>query len=335
MNLFCTYCDQGYAARLLCLHQSLKEQGEPFRLLVLCFDSAMEKVIAAVGDHSLVAVPLDEVLAADPAYAGVRTQRSRVEFYFTATPVLVRHCLAREPAAAVMTYLDADLFFFGPASAVLAEQGDASVGIVPHRFTSRSRRSQRHGTYNVAWVSFRRDADGLACLEWWRARCLEWCFDRVEDGKFADQGYLDAFPVKFRGVKSLEHPGINTAPWNVEPDHLACVDGKPWMNGKPVLFYHYQGIREVSAGWFDPGVRSYHLPLTRGLREWIYLPYLRRLAATQAQLRRFGILPMIGYQRIPTGYSLSAIWERFRTRSFWITYRRLLRKLLHSPEPRA
>ncbi len=333
MNHFCTYCDQGYAARMLCLHQSLKEQGEPFRLLVLCFDAATEAVVAAVGESSLVAVPLAEVLAADPAYAATRASRSRVEFYFTATPVLVRHCFAREPAAKLMTYLDADLFFFGPASAVLAEQGNASVGIVPHRFTARSRRSRHHGTYNVGWVSFRRDPNGMACLDWWRERCLEWCYDRVENGRFADQGYLDEFPVKFSGVRVLEHPGINTAPWNVEPDQFACVGDKPRAYGQPVLFYHYQGIREVTPGWFDPGVRAYHLPLTSAMRECLYLPYLHRLAVMQAQLRRHGITPAIGYTRLPTGYGLSAMWERFKTRSIWITYRRWRGKLLYCPEP--
>lgn len=333
MNHFCTYCDQGYAARMLCLYASLKEQGEPFRLWVLCFDAKTEEVAAAVGDESLVALSLAEVLQADPEYAATRAGRSRVEFYFTSTPVLLRHCLKRVPEAAVMTYLDADLYFFGPASAVLAEQGDASVGIVPHRFTPRSRRSQRHGTYNVGWVSFRRDANGMACLEWWRERCLEWCYDRVENGRFADQGYLDEFPVRFRGVRALEHPGINAAPWNVEPSQLACVEGRPWLQGQPVLFYHYQGIREVSPGWFDPGLRSYHVPLTRDFREWIYLPYLRRLAATQARVRRHGVTPVIGYPRLPPGYSPSAIWERFRAKPIWITYRRLRGMLMHCPEP--
>jgi hypothetical protein len=318
---------------MLCLHASLKEQGEQFRLWVLCFDAKTEEVIAALGDESLVALPLAEVLAADPAYAATRAQRSRVEFYFTSTPVLIRHCLAREPGAAMMTYLDSDLFFFAPASAVLAEQGDASVGIVPHRFTWRSRRSQRHGTYNVGWVSFRRDANGMACLEWWRERCLEWCHDVVDNGRFADQGYLDEFPARFQGVRSLDHPGINTAPWNVEPTRLTCADGKPRLHGRMVLFYHYQGIREVEPGWFDPGLRNYHLPLTRDLRDWLYLPYLRRLTEKQAQLRRRGITPVIGYPRLPPDYSLSAIWERFRTRPIWTTYRRLRGKLVHCPEP--
>jgi len=333
MNYFCTYCDQGYAARMLCLHDSLRELGEPFRLFVLCFDAATADVVAGEAAPSLIAIPLDELLAADPAYAAVRPTRSVIEFYFTATPVFVRFCLNREPQAQLMTYLDADLFFFGPASAVLAEQGAASVGIVPHRFAPWSRRSLRNGIYNVGWVSFRRDAHGLACVDWWRERCLEWCYDRVENGRFADQGYLNEFPQRFAQVRAMEHPGINAAPWNVDPARLTCVEGQPWVEGRPVLFYHYQGVREVAPGWFDPGVRSYHVAFTPEMRDYLYAPYLRRLAARQAKLRRNGILPSIGYKRLPSGYQLSAIWERFRARSFWITYRRWRGKLVHCPEP--
>src|SRR5690348_7879333 len=133
VNHFCTYCDQRYAARLICLHDSLLGHGEPFRLHVLCFDRKIEAAISAMGMTSLVGISLDEVLRADPDYAAVRTQRTAVEFYFTSTPVIVRHCLNREPTATMMTYLDADLFFFGSPSAVFREQGEASVGIVPHR----------------------------------------------------------------------------------------------------------------------------------------------------------------------------------------------------------
>jgi hypothetical protein len=335
MNRFCTYCDRGYAARLRCLHASLRAQGEPFRLFVLCFDADTEAVVATTRDPSLVAVPLAGLLAADPAYAAVRAQRSRVEFYFTSTPVLVRHCLQHDAAADGMTYLDADLFFFGPASAVFAEQGDASVGIVPHRFPPRLADRANHGTYNVGWVSFRRDADGQACLAWWRERCLEWCHDRLEaGGRFADQGYLDEFPRRFRGVRALEHPGINAAPWNVDSAALGNAGGKPTLHGKPVVFYHYQGIREVAPGWFDPGLGTYQVPLTPALRDGIYLPYLRRLTAMQARLRReHGIEPQRGYQRVPTGGGWSARWERFRAGGAMAFYRRLRGRLVHCPEP--
>ena len=327
---FCTYCDQGYAARMLCLHASLARQGEPFRLHVLCFDAETEAVVAGVAADSLVAVPLAEVLEADPAYAAVRPSRSRVEFFFTATPVLVRHCLLRRaPEAGHMIYLDADLFFFRPASAVLAEQGDASVGIVPHRYAKDAERLLQYGRFNVGWVWFRRDADGLACLEWWRERCLEWCHDHVEGSRFADQRYLDEFPARFRGVRELGHPGVNLAPWNVEGATIARGKDGPEVNGRHVLFFHYQGIREVEPGRFDTGLRAYRAPLTRGLREAIYVPYLRELTKAQARLRaRHGIVPALGYKRLPTGGSLRDRWERFKARWVWVPYRRLRGELI-------
>lgn len=330
---FCTYCDQGYAARMRCLHASLAAQGEPFRLFVLCFDAETEAVVRAEEAASLVAVPLAEVLTADPAYAAVRPLRSRVEFFFTATPVLVRHCLRRVPEAEHMIYLDADLYFFRPASAVLAEQGSASVGIVPHRHARRAEELAQFGKFNVGWVSFRRDADGLACLEWWRERCLEWCHDHVEGNRFADQRYLDEFPVRFRGVQELAHPGANLAPWNVEGTTIARGEGGPEVDGRPLLFFHYQGIREVAPGLFDTGLRTYGAPLTRALREAIYLPYLRELAGAQALLRaRHGIVPALGYKRLPTGSSLRDRWERFKARWVWVPYRRLRGQLIRVGE---
>jgi hypothetical protein len=191
-----------------------------------------------------------------------------------------------------------------------------------------------HGIYNVGWVSFRRDVNGLACLDWWRERCLEWCHDRLEDGRFADQAYLNEFPRKFSGVRVLEHPGINAAPWNVDSSELTCVEGKPWLRQRPVLFYHYQGIREVADGWFDPGLRTYRQDLTNALREWIYLPYLGRLTAVQARLRsEHGIVPLRGYLRVPEGGGWSGRWERFRARGIMAAYRRLRGRLLHCPEP--
>ncbi|MDQ5979926.1 MAG: glycosyltransferase [Verrucomicrobiota bacterium] len=317
MHRFCTYCDKGYAARLLCLHASLRAQGEAFVLYVLCLDAPTEAAVRAEGAPSLVAIPWREVLEADPAYAAVRAQRSPVEFIFTTTPVLVRHCLARDAAADSVTYLDADLYFFGPASAVFQRQADASVGIVPHRFPAHLREREKYGRFNVAWVSFRRDAAGLEALGWWRERCLEWCHDRVEDGRFADQGYLDEFPRRFGGVAILDHPGINAAPWNMAGQMLEQVGAEVRVNGEPLLFYHFQGIRELRPGWFEPGLRQYRAPLDRSLRALVYEPYLKQLVRVQGRLQREqGIAPRFEHQRLNAGTSWRDRWERCKAR--WV-----------------
>jgi hypothetical protein len=332
MMHFCTYCDQGYAAKLLCLYDSLREQGEPFRLHVLCFDAVTESVVNAIGQPSLVAISLRELLTADPAYAAARESRSAVEFYFTSTPVLVRYCLQREPSAEQMTYLDSDLFFFAPPSAVFQEQGQASVGIVPHRFPAHLQHLLQYGTYNVAWVSFRRDQHGEACLEWWRERCLEWCHDYVSEGRYADQGYLDGFPKRFGGVRVVDHPGINAAPWNVAGMAISEENGNLQIGDKRILFFHFQGVREVMPGWFDPGLRTYRASLTTRLRDLIYLPYLRALVSNQERLRNeFGIRPRLGYQRLSAGTSWRDKFHRFAVQRLLPKYRRWRGHLLHCP----
>lgn len=331
---FCTYCDRGYAARLLGLHESLLAQGEAFVLYVLCFDREVEQVVKAAAAPSLVAITLAELQRADPAYAAVQSQRSPVDYFFTTTPVLVAHCLERDAAADGMTYLDADLFFFGPASTVFAEQDGASVGIVPHRFPPHLKVREQYGIYNVAWVSFRRDEAGLACLAWWRERCLEWCHDRLDNGRFADQGYLDEFPRRFGKVKVLHHPGINAAPWNMAGVAVTRQDGQVQVDGRRLLFYHFQGIREVSPGWFEPGVSAYQTPLTTALRDLVYRPYLEQLVRKQRQLRRkHGLQPKISQPRLNAGGSTRDRWERFKARWVLPFYGRLQRRLIHCAEP--
>jgi hypothetical protein len=334
MNYFCTYCDRWYAARLICLYESLVAQGEDFHLSVLCFDADTEAVVSAQMADNFLAIPLGALLAADSDYAAVRGRRTAVEFYFTATPVLVRYCLNRQPDSRQMTYLDSDLFFFAPTSAIFREQGNAAVGIVSHRFPPRLAELSKWGTYNVAWVSFRRDQDGLACLEWWRERCLEWCHDYIDQGRFADQGYLDEFPQRFARVHVLNHSGINAAPWNMDGVQVIEKQDQIHVNGGRLLFYHFQGIRELLPGWFESGFRSYRANLSEEMRELIYLPYLKKLSAVQVGLRvKHGIGTRLGYQRLPSGKSWQERWRRFVARWVWPRYRRFRGQLLHCPEP--
>jgi hypothetical protein len=209
--------------------------------------------------------------------AAAKRNRSLVEYYFTCTPSLPLHVLDRYPGVDVITYLDADLYFFADPAPVYKELGESSVLIVPHRFPHHLKHLEMYGIYNVGLLSFRNDERGRACLRWWRERCLEWCYDRLEDDRFADQKYLDDWPERFAGVAVFQHKGANLAPWNVSGHCLKQQRGKVLVDGESLLFYHFHGLSVLSRRCFDLGLNVYRVSLTEVLERWVYRPYLRTL----------------------------------------------------------
>lgn len=275
---FCTYFDHRYLARGLALHASLSHACQEFTLWVLALSDEAERFLRQTGLANLRIISLAALEDFDPELHESRASRSLVEFYFTCSPCLVRYLFQRNPDFEEMTYLDSDLFFFSSPEVLFDELGNASVGIVPHRFSPKAASSHaKFGRYNVGWLTFRHNASGQACLDWWRERCLEWCFDRVEGDRYADQKYLDRFETMFSGVHSISHPGANLAPWNLERHVVANDGGIVTVNGKALVFFHFQGFRQLSERLYDSNLTGYGASLTGPVRNHIFRPYIAAL----------------------------------------------------------
>ncbi len=279
---FCTYFDHRYLAQGLALHASLSEVCDSFTLWVLALSEEAARMLEAAKLDHLRVVPLAALEAFDPELHASRVNRSLVEYYFTCSPCLPRYLLRQHSDVREITYLDSDLYFFSSPEAVFAEIGGASVAITPHRFTPVSARTHaRYGLHNVGWLTFRDDPDGRACLEWWRERCIEWCFDRVEADRYADQKYLDRFQALFRNVHAIAHPGANLAPWNLANHTVEWKDGAVHVDGRALVFFHFQGLRRLSDGWYDSNLTGYGARLTPAVRDHVFRPYLQALAKTE------------------------------------------------------
>ena len=259
------------------------------------------------------AVPLAALEAADPALLRARADRSRVEYYFTLSPIWSRYVLDQAGVDGV-TYLDSDLLFYSSPDPVFEEMGDASVEIVPHRFPDSLRHMERHGIYNVGLIAYRNDARARAVLDRWREQCLSWCFDRVEAGKFADQKYLDEWP-SLPGVRVSRHPGVGLAPWNWMNYTIDVRGDAITVDGAPLVFFHFQGMKLFNAWLFQPSEATYP-PMPRRLRTRLYGGYLSELAATKQWLARAlpGAALQHGtarYPRMSTRQLLGQIWHGF------------------------
>ena len=284
MREYCTLFDSRYLTKALAMYRSLEAHAQPFRLTAFTFDEEAEALLRHLALEHLAIVPLADLEAHDPGLAAVKDDRSPVEYCWTATPTLPRYLFDTRPELAEVTYLDADLLFFSDPEPLFQEMGDASVLITPHRYPTEYAHHETAGIYNVQFLTFRRTEDGLRALDWWRERCLEWCYYRLEDGKLGDQKYLDDWPRRFAGVHVLEHVGGGLAPWNALRYRVERGAAGVTVDGVPLVFFHFHGMRLRHSGRHAAHPPGFHVP--RPVIRLVYRPYLDALNDAQGALRQ-------------------------------------------------
>lgn len=287
MAKYCTYFDEAYLSRGELMIQSLLRHEPEAEVFVLALSETAESVIVDRLGSSVVIVPLQSFEAARPDILATKSLRSRMEYVFTCTPGWIDYVLRNWACGDEwVTYLDADLYFFSSPAPIYSQLESGSIGVVPHRFPWFRAGLNRFGRFNVGWVSFRGNQEAIDALHWWDEKCVEWCFDRVDAGRFADQRYLNAFPER-AGTVVLRGSEVNLAPWNLGRHKVRCTPDGPVVDGHPVIFFHFHGLTQ-QAGRFYLKNWFYGARLTRSVRECIYEPYLAALQNCESRVPGMG-----------------------------------------------
>ena len=278
MNLrreFCTLFDSNYLFKALALYDSLERHCPEFHVTAFCFDDAAEELLERLALPHLSTVGLGELEAYDRELATTKADRTPLEYCCTATPALPLYMLDTHPELNEITYLDADLYFFSDPESLFDELGNDSILMIEHRFPPHLRHHEVNGRFNVQFLTFRRDENGLSCLQWWHDRCIEWCYFRLDGSRFADQKYLDQWPSLFEGVHILRHKGGGLAPWNVSGYDVRDEGGRVMVDKDPLVFFHFHKVRLRLDGGYDWKAPGYVVPAPT--RKLVYDPYLQAL----------------------------------------------------------
>jgi hypothetical protein len=237
---FVTLFDSNFLPMGMCLHASLMGHGQPFHLWILCMDVLVEQQLRQLGLPHVSLIPLQEVESV--SLLGVKNGRTAGEYCWTLTPFTPQFVFDRNQKVERVTYLDADLFFFDSPQ-ILLEEFEISgkqVLITEHAYAPEYDQTETCGKFCVQFITFRRTDGGLRVMEWWQKQCLQWCFNRFENGKFGDQKYLDDWPSRFfNEVHVLRAVERTLAPWNVR--YFQRIYG---INLHPA-FYHFQALRII------------------------------------------------------------------------------------------
>lgn len=317
MRHFCTYFDVNYLPRALALYRSLRRHAGAFRLYALCFDEDSSRLLRGLNLEGLEVFTQADLESGEPRLKTAQAGRTRFEYYFTCTPAMIVHLIERHAEIDILTYLDADLYFYSSPEPLYGELGSESVLIYPHRFPRRLASHARFGKYNVGYLSFRNDPHGLACLRWWRDRCIEWCYDRLEGDRFADQKYLDSWPARFEGVVVGRHPGSGLASWNLGASRISHKGAAVQVNGEPLVFYHFHGLRIATPYLFYDRLLPGGVLLSPRTIRNVYRPYLEELSAI-LQTSEF---PQTLNRRAPSVASLRGL-ILYAVSSYYVLYRK-------------
>jgi hypothetical protein len=221
-------------------------------------------------------IPLAEFESGDEELLSTKQNRSRLEYFYTCGPSLPLYIFRHNPKIGMITYIDADIFFYSDPKPLFDELEGYSIGITAHHFPE-NRGAEATGIYNVGWLSFRRDENGLACLKWWRDRCIEWCHERFEEGKYADQKYLDEWPVRFKGVRVLQHRGANVAPWNVRDYTIREGSDCVLVDKYQLVFFHFHGFKQINRWIYNTNLGlTFRFP-PKVLIQRVFKPYILEL----------------------------------------------------------
>ena len=297
MTLYATYFDSNFLVRgIAALRSLVRHAGTSPRALVLALDDRCADVLRApeaVPGLTLEVMTIGEMEARYPSLREVRPTRSAVEYYFTLTPFLCEAALERVAPGERAVYMDADLFFFADPEPAVRAPGQADITVVEHRFPDRLRHlADAYGRFNVGWLTFASAPAARVCIDDWKRRCLDWCGDQPDVRGFADQKYLEHWPVLTDSLTVLEHPGVNLAPWNVARFHLALdAAGQVTVDGQRLIVFHFHRFQRIATDLYEADYAGFGR-LPRVLTERIYGTYVPELAAIEREvLERWGWAP--------------------------------------------
>ena len=238
---FCSITDKNFLVRLLALHESLIKLGAPFKLWTLCLDQESYEILNSIGSN-VIAIKLADLN--DAELEAVKSSRRPNEFAWTCKPSLILNVLSKIGAGDIITYVDADIYFYSSPIVDIEPVQDWSIIVTPHRFPDHREQQEKYkGRYNAGLITFRATTSSGMCLDHWRKQCLDWCFSYYDNGRLADQLYLNEWKTKYSGV--VEAPITwNVGPWNICELNVTAASGGIFSIGdKPIVCYHFHGFK--------------------------------------------------------------------------------------------
>ncbi len=284
MTYFATLFDYNYLSRGIVLYNSLKLHCTHFTLYILALDIQTERFFTENHFEDIVLISLHELEENDSQLFSIKPKRSLFEYYFTISPCFPLFLLTKYNLPHICT-LDADIKFYSSPSLLFEYLKEYSIVITPHKFSKENSNLTSYGKFNVSFQIFKNDEVGYSCLNHWRDQCIDWCYDYVDGYKFADQGYLNNWPLVYKdSLKILDDDVSGIAPWNVNQYKMEFKKRMFFNNSKELIFYHFQGFNSFQDNIATGSFEKYNVKINFAIKK-LYVDYWSDIKSTNQKFQ--------------------------------------------------
>lgn len=275
-----TFFDKNYLSRGLVLYNSLKEYTSDFELYILCLDDFTKDYFEKnkIDFPEVNTLQLKDIEENDADLAIAKTNRSRIEYYFTLSPCLPLYLLKKHNLSHICS-LDADILFLNSPKSLFDKLNEYSIVITPHKFSDEITHLSKFGMYNVSFQIFKNNETGLACLQKWKEECIEYCGDEYDEvnERFADQKYLDKWLTLYPNEVFVLNDNISgLAPWNLNNYKVEKIENCYYSNQEQIIFYHFHHFKIFNESWASNGFNEYKAKHQNGV-DALYLDYWNKI----------------------------------------------------------
>lgn len=282
LRYYCTHFDINYVGHSLSLYNSLIANENNFILYMFCMDDLSFDYLSNLELSNAKIISFLDLENEIPNLKIAKLNRTKVEYFYTCSPAICYYLLTKKQKIDCITYLDSDIYFFSSPNPIFDEIAKSSIGIIEHRFHWLTKRNIKYGIYNVGWITFRNDKVGLDCLVNWLNDCINWCYQKLEGDKYADQKYLDFWPAKYYpNLCVIKNKSANLAIWNLGNYKLRSNGNDVFIDGQKLIFYHFASLKQLSNNEFTSDLSRVFVKSTNLIVNKIYLPYLKSILKYQ------------------------------------------------------
>lgn len=250
-SVFCMVVSRTRLIQAIACFLSLYKNMDNFKVYILCVDEKCYEFLKEINLDKIVLVTIAELNRED--LLEIKASRKLNQYCWTLKPGFIKHIFTLDDSINRVTYIDSDLFFYQNPNVIFENQPDASVllssgEIFLPMYSKEFNQTMQTltGNFNSGFISFKKDINGLQCVNWWDKMCVDSCTSNPEDNKFGDQKYLDDMPFLFNNVYEITTQGINIGHWNYLKYKFTVSNDNVMVNNNKLIFYHFSGFRIIS-----------------------------------------------------------------------------------------